>query len=223
MGDLESLVALFAAHPYLGVALVFVLCGLGLPLPEEIVLVVAGYLCYRFPERTEVPRMMAACASGILVGDVLPFLLGRVFGPRLLRLRLVRLVISRQRLFIFDRWFRRRGDLVIFFARFVPGLRVVAFFTAATMRMRLRRFLLLDLLGIGLFVPALVWVGWHFGPIIHDAIEWVRRVERGIFVTAVVAVAVVGVWYWLRRRRKRRALVDGPAETFVGPSQPPPA
>ena len=33
-------------YPYIGVAIVFILCGVGLPLPEEIALITAGYLCY---------------------------------------------------------------------------------------------------------------------------------------------------------------------------------
>ena len=125
---------LFASESaYVTVALLFVLCGIGLPLPEEILLVSAGYLCHQ--GHATYPAMTIVCAAAILTGDVIPFLLGRYFGPRLLRLRWVRLVVNRERLATFDHWFRRRGDWVILIARFVPGLRVVAFFTGGTMRM----------------------------------------------------------------------------------------
>lgn len=212
----DSLVELFAAHPYVGVFSVFVACGIGLPIPEEIILVVGGYLCYL--GHAQWPEMMAACALGIGGGDVIPFLLGRVFGPRLLRLRLMRLVVNRQRLFLFDRWFRRRGDLVIVIARFVPGLRVVAFFTAATMKMKLRRFVFLDFLGIAVVVPLFTWIGKHFGPEIQKAIRWIQRVEKGLLIAILVAVCLVGIVWWLRRRKKRKALIEGPADTYVGPS-----
>ena len=43
----DWLVETFSAYPYAGVALVFLACGLGLPMPEEIVLLFAGYLCYQ--------------------------------------------------------------------------------------------------------------------------------------------------------------------------------
>src|SRR5262245_14910093 len=109
MPNFEALLDLFTAHPYLGVFCVFVLCGVGLPVPEEIVLVIGGYLTRLGIAHW--PQMMTTCAIGIATGDVIPFLLGRVFGPKLLRWRVMRLLISRQRLFLFDRWFRRRGDL----------------------------------------------------------------------------------------------------------------
>ena len=114
----DEIVRALEDNPYLGAAIVFVLCGIGLPLPEELVLLAAGYLCATFPENISLPVMMAWCAGAILVGDILPFLAGRVFGVRLLRLRWMRLVMTKQRLASFDRWFRRltlaSGLLVLF-------------------------------------------------------------------------------------------------------------
>src|SRR5688572_10611338 len=135
----EDLIAAVQEYPYPGIAVVFLLCGIGFPLPEEIVLLAAGYICATWPEHAQLPVMMAWCAGAILCGDLFPFVLGRVFGVRLLRLRWLRLVINKQRLANFDRWFRKRGDLVIIITRFIPGLRVVAFFVAGVMKTPWRR------------------------------------------------------------------------------------
>ena len=205
--------------PYLAVALLFILCGLGLPIPEEIVLVSAGFLVYQ--QQATYPRMVMVCAGAILVGDVVPFVLGSLFGPRLLRLRWMRFVISRQRLATFDRWFRRRGDMVILVARFVPGLRVVAFFTGGTMRMRWGRFLLLDMVGITLTAPTFVFVGKHFGDKIEEAFRFVQRVESSLLYLAIGGGVLAGAWYWLRARARRRRAAVTPRETFVGPRVPP--
>ncbi|MCC6671954.1 MAG: DedA family protein [Planctomycetes bacterium] len=215
MVDFTWLLEFFENSPYLGVAVIFVLCGLGLPLPEEITLVAAGYICFK--ELAEWPRMMAVCALAILAGDLIPFFLGRVFGPRLLRLRPMRLLFHKRRLEKFDKWFRRRGDLVIFFARFVPGIRVVAFFTAGTMKMGLVRFVLLDLLGVVLVVPLFVYIGVHFGSVIDLAIARIKQVERGILLATLAGVALALAWWWWRRRR-RRARMQRPPDTFVGPT-----
>ena len=118
----DQIVAAIAEYPYLGVVLVFLLCGIGLPLPEEIGLLAAGYVCAKFPEHATLPWMMFWCAAAILTGDLIPFVLGRVFGVRLLRLRWLRLFVTKQRLAVFDRWFRRRGDLVIVIARFLAEI-----------------------------------------------------------------------------------------------------
>lgn len=214
----DWLIATFSSHPYVGVSLMFLACGLGFPLPEEVVLLFAGFVCYQ--ELADKHVMMAVCVGAILLGDVIPFALGRVYGPRLLRIRVMRMLITPERLARFDRWFRRRGELVVLISRFIAGIRVVSFFTAGTMKMSWVKFLLLDLTGIVPIACGLVWLGDHYGSAIQALIQHVRQVERGILITAIAAAAVIGVWYWLRWRRRQQLLVGGPAETYVEPSGP---
>jgi membrane protein DedA with SNARE-associated domain len=217
----DQILAAIAEYPYWSVALLFVLCGIGLPLPEEVLLLAAGYICKMYPERAELPLMMGACAGGILGGDVLPYVLGRVFGVRLLRLRWMRLVVTKQRLAKFDGWFRRRGDWVILIARFIPGLRVVAFFTGGTMKMPWRRFLFLDGLGIALMVPAMTLVGFHSAEYIDQAIGLVKRVEAGLLWTVMAGGVVLVGWFWVAQYRKRKAREAArQTEAFVQPQRP---
>lgn len=209
-------------YPYLGAGLLFLLCGLGLPLPEEIVLIFAGYACAPgvLPGPMSLPLMMAWCGGAILAGDLIPYVLGRTFGTRLLRLRWLRLLVTKRRLATFDHWFRRYGDYVIFIARFLPGIRVVAFFTAGTMKTSLNRFLILDGLGIALGVPLLTWLGYRGAGVIDQVIAEVRQVERGILWAVVAVVALLLLWLWIWRWRKRKAQSRTRRETFIEPQRP---
>lgn len=215
-----DLIQIITDYPYIGVAAVFLLCGIGLPLPEEIVLLVAGFVCAKYPEHAQLVPMMGWCASAILVGDMIPFLLGRIFGVRLLRLRWLRYFITKQRLATFDRWFRKRGDLVIVISRFLAGLRMVAFFTAGAMKMRWSRFLFLDGLGIVLMVPLLTWLGFTSAGLIEEMIETVQRVERGLLWGAIAGslLLAAGLWWWRRRRQQRER--SEMKEAFVQPQKP---
>ena len=216
----ESLGETFREYPYIGVALVFAVCAFGLPLPEELVLIAAGYVCAKFPDTAKFQWMMFWSATSMLSFDLVPYLLGRIFGARLLRIRWLRVVVTRKRLADFDRWFRRRGDLVIFFARFLAGIRTIAFFTAGVMKMPMRRFLLLDGFGISIIVPLMVWIGYRGAGVIDEVIARVQAVERGLLWLIVGAVVVLGGYLLLRRRARRRAAGAGPTETFVEPQLP---
>ena len=68
----DTLVDVIAQYPYIGVALIFIVCGIGLPLPEEIVLVAAGYICATSPDKAQLPVMMGWCAGAIFAGDLIP-------------------------------------------------------------------------------------------------------------------------------------------------------
>jgi membrane protein DedA with SNARE-associated domain len=216
----DQIVAAITEYPYLGAALVFLLCGIGLPLPEEIVLLAAGYVCATFPEHATLHWMMLWCAGAILAGDLIPYILGRVFGVRLLRLRWLRWLVTRKRLASFDRWFRRRGDLVILIARFLAGLRIVAFFTAGTMKMSWTRFLMLDGIGIVLMVPFLTLLGYHSASFIEGLIAIVQKVERGILYVILGGSLLVAASLWLWRRRGQFRRRPQPAEAFVQPQRP---
>lgn len=217
----DQIVGALADYPYLVVLGLFLLCGIGLPLPEEVVLLAVGYVCAKWPDKAVMHWMMLTSGGAILSGDLLPFVLGRVFGVRLLRLRWLRMFITKQRLAKFDHWFRRRGDTVIFIARFVAGLRVVAFFTAGTMKMPWRRFLLLDGIGIAVIVPALILLGYHGASFIENMIATVQKVERGLLWGAIGAGALAAVWWWLwRRSQVRRRAAGLPKEAYVQPRRP---
>lgn len=216
----DSLVETIAEYPYIGIAMVFAICAIGLPLPEELVLIAAGYVCAKFPEKASLYWMMIWCATSIVSFDLAPYLLGRVFGARLLRIRWMRVIVTRRRLADFDRWFRKRGDLVIFFARFLAGIRTIAFFTAGVMKMPARRFLLLDGLGITIIVPLMIFLGYRGAGVIDVVIERVQAVERGLVWTISGAIVVLVVWWLFRRRARRKAAAEGPTETFVEPQLP---
>jgi membrane protein DedA with SNARE-associated domain len=215
----DRLVQAIADYPYLGIVLLFMVCGVGFPLPEELVLIAGGYVCATFPEKASLHWMMLWCAGSIMTFDLLPFVLGRTLGARVLRVRWLRLVVTRRRLADFDRWFRRRGDLVIFFVRFLAGIRVIAFFTAGVMKMRWRRFLMLDGLGIVIIVPLMVWLGHRGAGVIDDVIARVKQVERGLLWSSIGVLLLASAW-WLLRRRARRAARPVPVETFVEPRLP---
>lgn len=193
------------------------LCGVGLPIPEEIILVGAGYVSYK--NLAHPGLALATCVVAIVAGDLMPFMLGRVFGPKLLRLRLVRGWISQERLANFDDWFKRHGRLTILVARFLTGIRIPAFFTAGSIRMNMVRFLLMDMLGVMISAPVLIWLGMHYGDKIDEVIDWVRTTERGVLILVLTGVLCGAAYVWWRLRRRKRLLGSMDVrETFVGPA-----
>ena len=220
---LEYLTTWFTRFHYLAPFTVLMLCGLGLPLPEEITLIGCGLLVAQghvgFWEITGV------CSGAILLGDSIPYWLGRRWGLAALKNRIVSKVLHPERFAILERKFADNGNWAIFTCRFLPGLRIPGYFVAGTLGMSYTRFLALDGLGVLVSVPTSIWVArlffQEFGEHLEGAAK--RVSEFNHLVLGGVAVLVLGflAWRWIRRRRRAAVAPAEVAAPRGGTPEPP--
>ena len=177
---------------------ILLLCGLGLPIPEDISLISAGYLAHRGVVNVHV--VFLVCFLAVLGGDSLAFVMGRLFGTRLLDSKLAQRFFRPRKQIRVKAYFRKYGSKVIFIARFLPGLRFSIFLSAGTLRVRPSVFVTYDSLAALVSVPALVYLAWIFGEHIDHVVSWARRSEYGIL--ALVGLFVI--WFSVKMIRKRR-------------------
>lgn len=151
---------LFGEFGYLAPFLVLLLCGLGLPLPEEVSLIGAGVLVHRGEVRF-LPITLV-CAIAILLGDSIPFWLGRRYGLAALRVHWVARMVHPERFARLQRRFEEHGNWATFVCRFFAGVRIPGYFVAGMMGMSYPRFVLLDALGVLISVPISIFLGQLF-------------------------------------------------------------
>ncbi len=198
---IEHLESLSPSSVHLTLAGILLLCGLGLPIPEDISLISAGYMAHRGV--VNVHTAFVVSFSAVLGGDVLAFLLGRKFGRRFLEWPPAKRFFSPRKQLRVRAYFRKFGSKVVFIGRFLPGLRFSIFFSAGMLCVRPSVFLIWDTLAALLSVPFLVYLAWIFGDHIDTVISWVRRSEYGILVAAIVVVAIIA-FKIVRGRRLRK-------------------
>jgi membrane protein DedA with SNARE-associated domain len=117
-----------------------------------------------------------ACFAGILAGDVLLFLTGRIAGARALRWRPFARFLTPERVARGAEWLERKGVAVVFLSRFTPGLRLPTYFAAGMLPTRASSFLLYFLIASAIWTPVAVGVAAVFGEEVLHAI-FVRRGE----------------------------------------------
>ena len=197
-GFLQEYLVEFA---YGGVFLVLLLCGLGLPVPEDIPIITSGYLVH-LGTMSFWPALTVNLL-GIMLGDLMIYGFGYWMGPRALEHRVLRRVMTSERMEKVHLFFDRHGRKAIFFGRFVAGLRAPLFLAAGITRLPLRIFFGMDLAAALLSVPLLLAAAWYFGDHIDD---FRRMVGTGkavfIIVLGVVAVLWGGKYLWRKWRSK---------------------
>jgi membrane protein DedA with SNARE-associated domain len=198
---IEHLQHLSPVSVHLTLAGILLLCGLGLPIPEDISLISAGYMAHRGV--VNVHTAFFVSFGAVLGGDAIAFWMGRHFGRRLLAWKPMHRLFNVRKQLRVKAYFRKYGSKVIFIGRFLPGLRFSIFVSAGTLGVRPAVFLLFDTMAALLSVPLLVYLAWGFGEKIDHVIAWARRSEYGILALAGGGVLILAVKL-LRGRRLRR-------------------
>ncbi len=88
---LDFLVQFFTNYGYAAVFACLVLCGLGVPVPEDITLVSGGVISGLGFANPHI--MVAVGMAGVLFGDSTMYLGGRIFGYRIQKLKTFRKIL----------------------------------------------------------------------------------------------------------------------------------
>jgi membrane protein DedA with SNARE-associated domain len=190
---------LLAHFTYVALLALLVAGGVGVPVPEELVQLTAGYLARR-GILSLLPAIGVAW-MGIVAGDFLLFRLGRSQGARILDSRQVARVLTPRRRAFIERHFARHAVLTIVVARHAAGLRLPVFAMAGASGVPSAKFLLADGLSALASVPLVVGAGWYFAGHVEALKREMRWIELAI---GIAVVAVAAAWVLLARRRERK-------------------
>lgn len=181
----------------------FLLTPLGSPITEDILLLVGGFLIGEgvFDTRVVLPLAMV----GMVTSDLALYGFGRYMRSHSQRGGLIARLLRPARVRQATRWFTRYGDGTVFVSRLLPGTRLVCFVGAGVCGVRPWRFLMYDVLGVLVWAPLLVFVGFRLRDRLGglgDVLHWVEQRLFWLFILLVIAVAARQ--YWLRHVRRSR-------------------
>jgi len=180
----------FEAWPYLAFFLILVVSGIGLPIPEEVTLILGGYLAYL--EVIDFWPAVSAMIAGIVVADLLGYMLGR-------------LGIGWMQEYLFNRWrfsaallgkaqhyFEVHGEKVVAFSRPFLGIRVIVPMLAGHFRMNLIKFIVFDIAAAAPWTILVMTASYYLGSS-FDLLTEVREAKHLFFLVIGLAVMAYGV------------------------------
>jgi len=194
MGDLQPFVLFLAAGSLAAATLV----------SEDLTCMAAGVLVAEGSLPFSVA--VAGCLAGIVAGDVLLMLVGRVLGRRALHVPVVRRLVSADAIDRGSRWLMERGATFVAVSRFVPGTRLATYLAAGALGINVWKFTLYVTLTAIVWVPSLVGVSVLAGGEIAEAglvsaSGLLTRVVVAIGLLAGAAKLAAKTMSWRSRRR----------------------
>ena len=191
----------------------------GFPLPEEVVLVSSGFIAHvaLFPETPHPPGVSLVnihflawnAFVAVVATDFLVYWFGRKLGPRAFELRIVKKMVSEERLVKVRSWMQKYGYWPVFIFRFTPGARFPGFLMCGATGLSRSKFLAVDSFAAIISVPTQVYFVGYYGKEILRYLETAK-----IYLFSAIAVALVIFLYrrWRERQNARVASTSNQSE-----------
>jgi membrane protein DedA with SNARE-associated domain len=174
---------------YFGIFALMFLESSFFPFPSEVVMIPAGYLA--FQGDMNIFLVLISGIFGSLAGAWFNYILASKFG----RVFLVK-IISHNKIDKLEKFFDTHGHISTFTGRLIPGIRQYISFPAGLANMDKIKFSLYTILGAGIWVIILTFLGYFLG----ENQELIHQYLKEITIVTIILVGILIVWYIKRKK-----------------------
>jgi len=183
---------------YLGIVAIGAAVGYLVPIPEEIFLLLVGYIAGIGVYNIYLANLFAII--GILTGDNILFWLSRYEGGKIIS-RFKRSV-DRHKVMKYKRLMKKHIGKTLFTLKFLVGLRILSPFLAGSMKVRWRIFQFYNLLAVLVYVPLITFLGFHFHNKLASVIAGVEFARHLVFLLSLALLGIL-VSYFVGKNKSR--------------------
>jgi membrane protein DedA with SNARE-associated domain len=195
----DWMLVLISSAGYLGIFVAMFVEGILTPIPSELIMPFAGYLCST--GELNIVLVILVGSLGAVGGSTIAYLLGRSLGRPFLDRFGRYLGLGPDSLDRADAWFVKWGNYGILIGHALPGIRSIISFPAGIARMDIKRFALFTFIGATIWNTVLVVAGFLLGK------YWIE-LSRGLDgwdIAILVTVGAVFLGYIIYGRWRNKA------------------
>lgn len=171
---------------------------IGLPIPEDIPLILAGILIQL--EKVDIFLVFAVCYAAIVLGDVIIFGTGRYFGPAIFKMRWFQSRSAKTKVKRVRVGLERRSIIMIFVARHLFYIRTLTFLSCGALRMNFWRFLFADAIAALVSAPLMLAIG-YFAADSYDLVVKLMNEAKTLSLIGFFGLLIVG---WIYHKYSQR-------------------
>ena len=202
---------------YVGIAILMGIESACIPLPSELIMPYAGamtipevnaelvrqYSMFGVTSLPDFSLFFAALAGaiGCNLGSEVAYWVGAKGGRRAIEKYGRYVLMSKHELAIADRWFEKRGDIIILIARLLPVIRTFIAFPAGVARMNRTKFHVYTFVGSLPWCWGLAWVGQKLGLELMSEHSPLKHVMHRLDAVIAVVIFVAAAWFIRSRIR----------------------
>ena len=189
-----------AATGYMGIFVLMTLESVSLPVPSEVLLPFSGYLASK--GSLSFQGVLVASTSAGMIGALIDYYLALKFGRSLVDRLLKWSGANAGALRRMESWISGRGSWSVLIARFIPGMRTAISLPAGVLRMRLRPFVSMTLVGTVGWSVLLVYLGYAAGKLWQStSLQSMSFLTDLLLYLGFVSSLSYAIYYLIRRIR----------------------
>ena len=207
MVSLDYIIHFYSSFGYFSVFGMLLLCGFGVPIPEDISILAGGIITGLGYGNVHV--MCIVSFLGVLVGDLIVYSIGRFFGRKIFKTKFGKKVLKNGWYDRIIKSFNENGKIVLFIARFMPGLRTPVFLTAGiTKFVGYPTFFIIDGFAALISVPIWNYLGYYSASNMELLIKWMRDTKIAIFVILLIIVIIYIITKFIKSKIVKTKIVN---------------
>jgi membrane protein DedA with SNARE-associated domain len=201
---MSGISGLIEHFPYMGLFLLLILGGIGLPFPEDTTLILCGFLIATQVIKP-IPALLVVYA-GLLITDFSLYFVGKKYGRKIVTHKRFRKIVSPERLAALEDKFNKKGILVILIGRHLVGLRAQIFLAAGVMRMSALKFIMADAISAILTMAIMVGAGYIGGNNLEIIKRDITRYEHIGILLVIILLTIYLFFRYFKSRRSKTSL-----------------
>jgi membrane protein DedA with SNARE-associated domain len=200
---LETILHWISIYGYAAIYALLMFGIVGLPIPDETMLVFCGYLVSR--GHLKPVQTFAVALFGSISGITTSYLIGRTLGLGFVHKYGRYVHLTEGRLEYVHRWFDRIGHWLLFVGYYIAGVRHFTAILAGTSCLEFRTFAAYAWSGAAVWVSTFLAIGYYFGEHWEEVAAMIH--ENMLLISAVIVLLALAyaLWLWKRRRRLARS------------------
>ncbi len=199
---LETVILWITEYGYVALFFLLMLGIVGLPIPDETIMVFSGYLIQRGTFHAG-PTWITAFA-GSVCGITLSYWIGRSLGMSVVTRYGKYIHFTPERLDFVLKWFERAGHWALFIGYYIAGVRHFSAVVAGTSGLRWPSFALFAYGGAAVWVTTFLTIGYYVGEKWEVMAEQVHHNLTLISVVVLSLAAAFLLYRWWRNRSTAR-------------------
>ena len=202
----QVIIDLMEQFGYLGVFLLIALENIFPPIPSEVILTFGGFMTTY--TSLNVPLVIVFATLGSLVGAIVLYFIGKILNKD----RLIKIVngkigkvlrLKAEDIEKADKWFDTKGQITVFFCRFIPIVRSLISIPAGMSEMPMKRFLIYTIAGSAIWNTVLVVLGSIMGENWNSIVSFMDNYSHIALIILVILFIGAVIYFYYRRSRKR--------------------